>query len=59
MLRQALAERPELALRPVTLGVMLRRLVGRPRAATLDRWMESVIRRYRRARFDYRYVRGR
>jgi glycosyltransferase involved in cell wall biosynthesis len=59
MLRRALAERPALALRPVTLGVMLRRLVGRPRAATLDRWMESVIRRYRLARFDYRYVRER
>jgi glycosyltransferase involved in cell wall biosynthesis len=59
MLRRALGERPALALRPVTLGVMLRRLVGRPRAATLDRWMESAIRRYRLARFDYRYVRER
>jgi hypothetical protein len=59
MLRRALKDRPALALRPLTLGVMLRWLVGRPRAARLDQWMESAIRRYRLARFDYRYVRDR
>jgi glycosyltransferase involved in cell wall biosynthesis len=59
MLRRALGERPSLALRPLTLGVMLRRLVGRPGAATLDRWVESALRRYRGRRFDYRYARGR
>lgn len=59
MLRRALKERPELALRPATLGMLFRRLVGRPSAVALDRWMELVIGRYRRVRFDYRYVRGR
>jgi glycosyltransferase involved in cell wall biosynthesis len=59
MLRQALAERPALAVRPATFGVVLRRLLGRRGAAPLDRWVGRAIRRYRLARFDYRYARGR
>jgi hypothetical protein len=59
MLRQALAERPALALRPVACGVILRRLIGRRGAAALDRWVDRAIQRYRSARFDYRYARGR
>jgi glycosyltransferase involved in cell wall biosynthesis len=59
MLYQALAERPGLASRPLALGVVLRRLVGRPGAAALDRWTDRVIRRYRLKRFDYRYIPGR
>lgn len=55
LLRQALAERPALALRPLTCGVVLRRLLGRRGAAGLDRFMERAVRRYRRRRFDYRY----
>jgi hypothetical protein len=59
MLRQALAKRPRLALRPAAFGVVLRRLLGRQGAAALDRWVDRAIRRYRLARFDYRYARGR
>jgi hypothetical protein len=59
ILCQALAKRPGLALRPLTLGVVLRRLAGRPGAAALDRWTDRAIRHYRLKRFDYRYVRGR
>lgn len=59
MLRQALAERPGLALRPAAFGVLLRRLLGRRGAAALDRWVDRAIRRYRLTRFDYRYARGR
>jgi glycosyltransferase involved in cell wall biosynthesis len=59
MLRQALAERPALAVRPAAFGVLLRRLLGRQAAAALDRWVDRAIRRYRLARFDYRYARGR
>ena len=59
MLRQALAERPGLALRPAAVGVLFRRLLGRRGAAALDRCVTRAIRQYRRARFDYRYARGR
>jgi hypothetical protein len=59
MLCLALAKRPGLALRPLALGVVLRRLVGRSGASALDRWTERAIRQYRRKRFDYRYVHGR
>lgn len=56
MLRQALAARPGLTLRPATFGVLLRRLLGPRGAAALDRWMDRAIQRYRLARFDYRYA---
>jgi hypothetical protein len=59
MLRQALAERPGLALRPAAVGVLFRRLLGRRGAAALDRYITRAIQQYRRARFDYRYARGR
>jgi glycosyltransferase involved in cell wall biosynthesis len=59
ILCQALAKRPGLALRPLALGVVLRRLVGRSGAAALDRWTDRAIRHYRLKRFDYRYARGR
>jgi glycosyltransferase involved in cell wall biosynthesis len=59
MLRQALAERPGLALRPAAFGVLLRRALGRRGAAALGRWVDRAIRWYRRARFDYRYARER
>jgi glycosyltransferase involved in cell wall biosynthesis len=59
MLRQALAERPRLALRPAAFGVLLRRGLGRRGAAALDRWVDHAIGRYRRTRFDYRYARSR
>jgi glycosyltransferase involved in cell wall biosynthesis len=58
LLRRALTERPALALRPVACGVLLRHLLGRRGSTMLDRWVDSAIRRYRRARFDYRYERG-
>lgn len=59
LLRQAVRDRPRLLARPVTLGVMLRRALGRRAAAWLDRCLAAAIRRYRAARFDYRYARGR
>ena len=59
MLRQALAERPGLVLRPAAVGVLFRRLLGRRGAAALDRYVTRAIRQYRRARFDHRYARGR
>jgi glycosyltransferase involved in cell wall biosynthesis len=59
LLRRALAERPLLALRPATLGVLIRLVAGRGGATALDRWMQAAIHRYRTRRFDYRYVRGR
>jgi glycosyltransferase involved in cell wall biosynthesis len=59
LLRNALAERPGLALRPATLGLLIRQAVGRSAAAALDRWLHRVIQRYRTARFDYRYRRER
>ena len=59
MLRRALVERPALLARPVTIGALVRRALGRGAAARLDRWRDAAIRRYRLARFDYRYARGR
>jgi len=59
LLRQALAERPALALRPAALGALLRVPLGSAAAATLDRWVDRAIQRYRLARFDYRYARER
>ena len=59
LLRQALAERPSLWLRPAAVGVWLRRALGRRGAAALDRWVDRGIQRYRAARVDYRYARGR
>jgi glycosyltransferase involved in cell wall biosynthesis len=58
MLREALAARPLLALRPVACGVLLRRLIGHRAARALDGWIDHAIRRYRSTRFDYRYLRG-
>jgi glycosyltransferase involved in cell wall biosynthesis len=58
LLRQALAGQPALAFCPVVCGVVFRHLLGRRGAATFDRWVDRAIRRYRRARFDYRYERG-
>jgi glycosyltransferase involved in cell wall biosynthesis len=58
LLRRALTERPALAFRPVACGVLMRHLLGRRGAVTLDRWVDTAIRRYRRTRFDYRYGRG-
>jgi glycosyltransferase involved in cell wall biosynthesis len=57
LLRQALAGRPALVFRPIGSGVLLRQLLPRRSSAALDRWLEAAIRRYRRARFDYRYAR--
>jgi len=59
LLRQALAERPALVFRPIGSGVLLRQLLPRRGSAALDRWLEAAVRRYRRARFDYRYSRRR
>ena len=59
MLRQAVAERPMLALRPVVLAVLFRRVLRRRGAVALDRCVARAIQRYRRTRFDYRYARGR
>ncbi len=58
MLQRALAERPSLLFRPVALGALLRRAVGHRAAAAIDRWTDGAIRRYRTARYDYRYARG-
>jgi hypothetical protein len=57
-MRGALAERPELALRPLACGVLIRHLLGSRGAAALDRWVDRAIRHYRHTRFDYRYERG-
>jgi len=59
MLHHALANRPMLVLRPATVGVLLRRAVGRRGAAVLDRWVNRAIQYYRAWRIDYRYARGR
>ena len=58
LMRDALVERPELALHPLACGVLIRHLVGSRGAAALDHWVDRAIRRYRHARFDYRYERG-
>jgi hypothetical protein len=58
-LRAAMAADPPLALRPLTLGILIRSRLGRTRAAALDRCIDQAIHRYRTWRFDYRYVRGR
>ena len=57
LLRQALAGRPALIFRPIGSGVLLWQLLPRRSSAALDQWLEAAIRRYRRARFDYRYAR--
>jgi hypothetical protein len=59
MLQRALAERPALALRPVAVAALLRRVLSQRCAAAIDRWVDDAIRRYRAARYDYRYSRGR
>jgi glycosyltransferase involved in cell wall biosynthesis len=59
LLRQALAQRPALVGRPAALGALLRLTLGSGAAATLDRWTDRAIQRYRLARFDYRYARPR
>ena len=59
MLREALAARPGLVLRPVAMGVVLRGVLGRGAGAWLDRLVSRAIGRYRLSRIDYRYARGR
>src|SRR5262249_19582222 len=59
VLRQALRDRPGLACRPLLGGALLRRGLGSRGVVALDRWVSRVISRYRMARFDYRYTRGR
>lgn len=59
LLREALRERPLLALRPAAAGMLLRRALGPSGGRALDAWVERTIGRYRRVRFDYRYARGR
>ena len=56
LLREALARRPALMLRPLTLGILVRRLLGRRGARALDRRVARAILRYRARRFDYRYA---
>lgn len=59
LVRQAVAERPLLALRPITVALQMRRALGRRGALALDEWVAKAIRHYRRTRFDYRYARSR
>jgi glycosyltransferase involved in cell wall biosynthesis len=56
---RSLAARPALTLRPIGSGAVLRQLFPRRGSAALDRWWQAGVRRYRQARFDYRYSRER
>ncbi len=55
LFRKGLVGRPLLALHPLAMLYGLRCIVGPQIAARLDGWGQSLIRQYRRIRYQYRY----